>query len=301
MRSLFGVPHNSWFRGNLEGIPTQYIARLLSLRHKLSWNILSQVTLQAMLEQKAVRSPQGAIDKARAAKKLPSIGYRGILTQLREWIDRMHPADTARSVWGDYAKANTYSSTEIENKAQAIREFVSTVRPATLIDLGCNSGDFSIASLEAGAGRVVGFDFDHQAVEEAFARSFREKLNFLPLWLDAANPSPDQGWNQAERLGFGKRAQADAVIALAFEHHLIIGKNIPMAETVAWLVSLAPSGIIEFIPKSDATIQQMLALRDDIFPDYSEENFANILRSHANIVRTKIVSASGRTLYCFQK
>jgi ribosomal protein L11 methylase PrmA len=204
-------------------------------------------------------------------------------------------------VWGDYAKANTYSSTEIENKAQAIREFVSTVRPATLIDLGCNSGDFSIASLEAGAGRVVGFDFDHQAVEEAFARSFREKLNFLPLWLDAANPSPDQGWNQAERLGFGKRAQADAVIALAFEHHLIIGKNIPMAETVAWLVSLAPSGIIEFIPKSDATIQQMLALRDDIFPDYSEENFANILRSHANIVRTKIVSASGRTLYCFQK
>ena len=89
-------------------------------------------------------------------------------------------------------------------------EFAAKTRPKVMIDIGCNTGDYSVAALEGGASYVVGFDFDQRALDLAFSRSETEKLSFLPLWLDASNPSPDQGWMQAERAGFGERAKVDA-------------------------------------------------------------------------------------------
>ena len=301
LRSLFGVPHNAWFRGSLEGITTADLSRLLSFRQKLSWNVLSHVTLQAKLEAQAVNSPTKAIEKAKRAKGLSRIGYQGILTQLRNWIERLQPAFTGRTVWGDYAKENTYTDEEASAKKQAIRRFAASVRPKSLIDLGCNTGDFSVAALEGGAESVVGFDFDHRAVDLAYARAVDGNLNFLPLWLDAANPSPDQGWQQAERPGFSKRAKADAVIALAFEHHLAIGKNVPLPQVIKWLVETAPTGIMEFVPKNDTTVQQMLALREDIFPGYSEAAFVQALEQNSRIVGRQVVSNSGRILFVYDR
>jgi ribosomal protein L11 methylase PrmA len=170
-----------------------------------------------------------------------------------------------------------------------------------LIDLGCNTGDYSVAALEGGAEYIIGFDFDQTAVDIAFSRSKQDNLNFLPLWLDAANPSPNQGWRQSERRGFAERANADALIALAFEHHLAIGRNVPLVDVVNWLVSLAPVGIIEFVPKADSTVQKMLALREDIFPDYNEAAFEAAIQRKAKIVGKQVISESGRTLYRYDR
>ena len=96
----------------------------------------------------------------------------------------------------------------------------------------------------------------------------------LPLWLDAANPSPSQGWGQAERQGLAERARADALIALAFIHHIAIGRNVPLDMALDWLLAMAPVGVIEFPPKSDPMVQRLLSQRDDIFPDYDEATFS---------------------------
>ena len=45
---------------------------------------------------------------------------------------------------------------------------------------------------------------------------------------------------QAERSGFLERAKANAVLALAFEHHLAIGKNVPLSQVVSWINYLSP-------------------------------------------------------------
>ena len=54
-----------------------------------------------------------------------------------------------------------------------------------------------------------------------------------------------------------------------------------------WLTGLAPSGVIEFVPKSDPTVQRMLALREDIFTDYDEAAFRTCLANNARIVRDR--------------
>lgn len=301
LRAVLGVPHNAWFRGSIEGIPTLQLAKMLPLRSKFSWNTLSQVVLPAKLEQKALNAPDASINKAKTNTPLSKAAYNGFLLQLRNWISRLKPADTAKTVWGEYANTHTYSNEETDAKSLAIREFAEKLKPSRLIDLGCNTGDYSVAALEGGAEYVVGFDFDQRAVDTAFRRAKDNKLNFLPLWLDAANPSPNQGWRQVERAGFAERAKADALIALAFEHHLAIGKNAPLEQVVDWLISLAPRGIIEFVPKNDSTVQKMLALREDIFPEYTEEYFTRLITQRAKVVNQTVVSQSGRTLFEYDR
>ncbi len=147
----------------------------------------------------------------------------------------------------------------------------------------------------------MGFDSDQGALDAAFARSQAKNLDFLPLYLDAANPTPDQGWEFSERKGLGKRANADAILALAFEHHLAIGRNVPIDRLVDWITGLAPTGVIEFVHKTDPTVQRMLALREDIFDDYGEAQFVSALTSRARILKSEVVSASGRRLFWYEK
>jgi len=148
---------------------------------------------------------------------------------------------------------------------------------------------------------VVGFEFDQAALDTAYYRAVKENLALLPLFLDAANPSPDQGWAQRERSGLAARRNADAVFALALVHHLAISRNVPLGEVVVWLVSLAPSGVIEFVPKADAMVRRMLALRTDVFEDYTEEVFLGALEAAGRVVRTARITESGRLLAWFDR
>ncbi len=300
LRALLGVNHNPWYRGSLEGLPSQDLARLLPWRRKLSWRVMTYVVMQARLQSSA--NDKGTVDAARVrGKGLSKTALLGILTQLRSWIAGLQPADTGKTVWGDYAHANTYTSAAEQAKRRFIAEFAAATKPNLLWDLGCNTGEYSAEALAAGARAVIGFDFDQKALETAFARACRDGLNLLPLFQDAANPSPDQGWNQAERRSLHGRRSADGLLALAFEHHLAIGRNIPLDQVVGWLTGLAPRGVIEFVPKDDETIQRMRALREDILDHYNEEAFTAGLERNARIVRSEAIAESGRRLFWYDR
>lgn len=297
---LFGVPHQPWYRGSLNGIPAQDLAALLPLRRKLSPKLLTHVVLPASLNRAGQRAgaklDAGKIRQAR----LPKENYRRMLTGLRDWIAGFEPKRGTKTVWQDYAETTSYDAAERDAKAAFIRRFVAETRPALLWDVGCNTGDYAVVALEAGAGYVVGFDADQGALDRAFERARSARLSFQPLYLDATNPSPSQGWAQSERHGFADRARADAVIGLALIHHLAIGANVPLRDVVRWLVGLAPCGVIEFVPKSDPMVQRLLQLRKDIFPDYGEEPFLRFLEAEAEIVERATISASGRCLVRFE-
>lgn len=175
------------------------------------------------------------------------------------------------------------------------------MKPRIIWDFGCNTGTYSKVALENGATYAVGFDYDHGALELAFSRASSENLSLLPLFLDIANPSPNQGWNENERKGLSERASSDAVIALAFVHHIVIGRNVPLSEVVNWLTILAPQGVIEFVPKQDPMVQELLALRDDIFYDYTEEKFLEYLSRNSEIVESQTLTQTGRKMIWFRR
>lgn len=299
LQSILGVPHNAWYRGSLDGISAEHLNDLLPWHSKLSWGVFTNVVMQARLQSRT-RNDDSALRRAEA-RKLPLTGLKELLRGMRRWISRLRPKGVRTTDWQGYADNNSYQAEESAAKRQFVAEFVREVSPDMLWDMGCNTGDYSMVALESGAGRVVGFDFDHNAVDAAYQRSAATDAKFLPLVLDAVNPSPGQGWAQSERKGLDERGSADALVALALVHHLAIGKNVPLTDVVNWLVQLAPVGIIEFVQKSDPMVQQLLRLREDIFEDYNQQTFEAALERHASITKSEQVSATGRRLYCYRR
>lgn len=293
-----GAAYHAWYRGAQEGIGTEDLARLLGPWHKASLRVLMHVTLPASMQ---ARSRNAA--RSKAPTKVPRVskaGLRNILGQLRDWIDGLTPKGGS-SDWASYDRQNSYDPAEADEKKTLLREFVQRYRPATVWDMGCNSGVYSEALLEAGSSRIIGFDADHNALASAVDRATTKGLDFLPLHLDLANPSPDQGWAQVERGGLQRRADADGIVALALEHHLAIGRNVPLPRLTEWLVGLAPRGVIEFVPKSDPMIRRMLALRQDIFPDYSIDAFEASLGAVSRIAARRTISRTGRALFIYER
>ncbi|MDP6173433.1 MAG: hypothetical protein QGF09_04625 [Rhodospirillales bacterium] len=296
MRALFGVPHNSWFRGELDGVDQANLRRLLSLRHKFSLNIWLHVILPDLLQNKFAGEVKLEKLEKENARNLPKARLQHMLGGLAKWITRLKPKGGV-TVWQDYAENNSYQDGAAQEKMDFVKALAQDLKPAMLWDLGCNTGAYSEISLAAGAARVIGFDFDTGALDGAFQRGRDKDLDFLPLFMDATNPSPDLGWALRERKSIMGRKGADAVLALAFVHHLAIGANIPLDEVVEWITGLAPSGVVEFVPKSDPMVLRMLMMREDIFPDYTEENFAASLQKHRRIMATQALSGSGRKLF----
>jgi ribosomal protein L11 methylase PrmA len=299
LRSVLGVPHNAWFRGSLEGITAAELSQVLPWQSRLSWNTLTNVFMQARLQRSASSSEKAL--KTATTKKLPKLGFEQMLLGLRRWIAGMEPRPDDKSEWQDYTQDNSYTDGEASQKRQFVADFVAAAKPGLMFDLGCNTGDYSALALKNGAQVVVGFDLDHGVLDYAYDRARRDSLNFLPLHMDAANPSPEQGWLQAERQGVARRARGDAVLALALVHHLVIARNIPLDSVLDWITGIAPRGVIEFVPKADPMVQRLLQLRQDLFDDYGQENFESLLAARGHIVKSRAVLSSGRTLYCYER
>jgi len=298
LRAYLGVPHNAWYRGELEGIPTDHLNRLMPLRRKLSSRVLMHVTLPTRFQKKF--SDAGSVDEISSAKQasLPLNTFRRMLEKLTAWIEELDPPE-GKTEWSDYAQQNSYNDKSAGMKRRYIESFVSETGCRMIWDLGCNTGDYSIAALNGGAGYVVGFDVDQGALEKGFSRIREARLNALPLFFDAMNPAPRQGWGQGERQGMAERGPADGILALALIHHIAIAGNVPLGKATEWLTRLGNRGVIEFVPKSDPMVQRLLQLREDIFHDYNEENFLFELKKHADVVDIADVPDSNRKLVHF--
>jgi ribosomal protein L11 methylase PrmA len=299
LKSKKGIKFNNWFKGNLEGIQTDELNNLLNIFDKFSYNVFVHVHLLNKLENKYT-SKKTLEPVTKVKNKITKKNFMAILSQLREFISKLKDYKSI-STWDDYSKNNSYTSEEANRKKYFVAKFSRENNFNLIADLGCNDGEYSTLCLKNGCEKVVGFDFDINAIDKAYKKASDKDLNFLPLYFDASNPSSNIGWYQNERRGFIERANFNAIIALAFEHHLAIGKNIPLNDVVKWLVSLAPSGLIEFVPKKDETIQKMLEFKGDIFPDYTEANFEKILLKYSEIISKNIISDSKRTIYEYKR
>ena len=273
--------------------------KILNLFDKFSYNIFVHVHLLNKLEEKIKNKKSLKLNSVRKTF-LSKNQLMAMMKQLRNFISKLKDHKSI-STWDTYSIENSYSNSAENEKKEIVRKFFIKNRFNLVCDLGCNDGEYSEIALNNSCNRVIGFDFDLNAIEKAFIRSKKKNLNFLPLYFDASNPSTKLGWDENERKSFKERANFDGLIALAFEHHLAIAKNIPLKDVIKWLTSLAPKGLIEFIPKDDDTIQKMLELKGDIFKNYNMENFENYLSLYCKIISKNYIKETKRIIYEYER
>lgn len=283
------------FRSHLDGVPVETAVAALPLFTRFAPRPLLHLTLPARLDRSSRH--QDNLPALAHRRPLPKARLIAMLEQLKHWISSLDSKRRGTTLWQDYEATCLYSDSETDAKSKIVAEFAGRVKPPMLLDVGCNSGAYSEIALNSGANYCVGLDVDLGALSAAVTRAKNKVLALLPLVQDLANPSPAQGWLLSEREPLSLRLNADGLLALAVVHHLALGRNIPLPEVVTHLVSLAPAGIIEFVPKADPNAQRLLVLKGDIFPDYDEAVFEATLAGHARILHKHRVTAAGRTMY----
>ncbi|NIQ16595.1 MAG: class I SAM-dependent methyltransferase, partial [Candidatus Dadabacteria bacterium] len=92
LRSYLGISHNSWYRGNIEGISIKDIRKILPFYRKLSFRVLTNIVLPDKYQDKSLDNLNLNIKKIDNAK-LPKMGYLGMLNQLHSWISKLKPSD----------------------------------------------------------------------------------------------------------------------------------------------------------------------------------------------------------------
>lgn len=249
------------------------------------------------------------------AKSQRQFGKKGISrnfkmnrTSLLGLIDSLNSAinglnwNPKESEWMSYYEAdNNYSPAGFEHKKQLVAAFLKQIPSKLVWDLGANTGEFSRIASREGA-LTVSWDVDPACVEMNY-RACREagEKNILPLLLDLTNPSPAVGWAHEERESLMERGPVETVLALALIHHLAIANNVPLKNVAEFFSRICRNLIIEFVPKTDSQVQRLLKTREDIFFNYSREDFEKEFMRYFSVISCVTIKDSERVLYLMKK
>jgi len=267
---------------------------------RLSRAALVPITLPALLEKRGSSQPATP-----AASKDPGLALhilRGTLASLRRRTRRAIPRAPA-SEWSGYTASLThYTAEETAAKLAFVRDALEELRPARVLDIGANTGEFSALAASLGAS-VIALERDAASADRLFALSRERNLDILTLHADLARPTPAAGWENRESSALLPRLeqQADMVLLLAVIHHLLLMEQIPLPAILALLHRLTRGHLLlEWVPPGDPMFQSLLRGRDSLYGALSEDELlaacAGLFRTHRRETLT-----NGRVLFLLER
>jgi hypothetical protein len=283
-------------RSFIDGVPLDLAARLLPFPARVNLGLNVHLFLHAR-SQVALKA--GKVTK-KTRPKLSKDGLGRIIEHLSETITGLQAKDM-NTPWEAYYSFTNYSPISFQKKKQLVSTLIESVHPKTIWDLGANTGEFSKLGSQQGI-YTVSFDSDIRAIEKYYS-GLAEKNDrlVLPLVMDLANPSSDSGWGGVERASLARRGNADLVMALALIHHLCFTNNLPFSRVASYFSELGEHLLIEFVPKHDSQVIEMLSSRQDIFPWYTEELFVSEFSRYFTVVRRETIPGTARVLFLMKK
>ena len=276
-----GIPFQPLLRSRLEGIPPDEAAMYFYGLRRFKRGVLSHVWFPAKAERRILRR-EGKVNPPTSKRRQPKTMLLALLDSLTRLVEKLSYGQM-RSDWSTYPETHSYEAAEFEQKKVFVEKHTSARRPGLLWDLGANTGLFSrIAARHSGT--VVAVDGDQNSVDMLY-RGIRDgpERNIIPLVMDLANASPNQGWAGKERAAFDTRRSPDMVLCLALVHHLRVAANVPLASFIEWLESLNAAVVIEFVGRDDEMFSRLIENKDDDYPDYTAENFRSELERRFTI------------------
>lgn len=210
-----------------------------------------------------------------------------------------HPGSAYSTYYEDKNEAFPASpSSDWTAKQYSVHEAVHRHRPATVLDLGSNTGWFSTLAATLGS-RVVSVDLDEGSIDRLYRDAQRQQLDILPLVANLTQPLPElrpriyEDEPSLSLIGDGpplvsapnERLQCEMVLALALVHHLVLGQAHNFEQVAAIFGGLSTKYLcVEFVGIDDP----MVTGEPTFFPAYNSardsygwytiENFITALR-----------------------
>ena len=170
--------------------------------------------------------------------------------------------------WHDYY-AGIDDEFDKEFKIKMVGDLLREMAPETVLDIGCNTGVFSIEAAKKGA-CVMSLDSSESCVERLYQIASKDKLKITPLVVDILSPTPAFGYMSEQYPSLMERAKSDCVLFLGIMHHIHISGRQSFERIAKMLEKLASKSLIfEFVSMQDANIPHLSKRR---IIDYSEDS-----------------------------
>lgn len=214
-------------------------------------------------------------------------------------IDATPPRSGYSSYYDEKREAHSLSEpSSFLPKQKAVFDILRAERPATVLDIGANTGWYSSLVASLGAS-VIALEQDESCVDILYERARRLGLRILPLKVSFSELTreiygsmklepgyADRGLkeNPLYRAGID-RFKADLVLVLGLAHHLVLGEGYAIEEVFEILQKLCGKALVlEFVALNDEKIvtepEFFSRLWKSDASTYNLEKFVEIGRRH---------------------
>lgn len=297
----FGLSLSSTFLQFRDGLEPEQLYAMCSPLQRFKPSMLRLVSLPKWLTGVAESTAETLYATRRVSPDRARFTLERLIHSARKLLNAVCPRDRG-SRWTGYVDL-PHARIATEAKTAFVVEAVRQGGCTAVLDIGCNTGEYSRAAARAGT-RVVAIDFDAEVVGENWRQACREHLDILPLVVNIARPTPSLGWRNQEQSSFLERASGhfDCVLMLGLIHHLLVSERIPLGEIVDLAAQLTTSTlIIEFVPASDPMFRRIARGRDALHSDFTHTAFEGALLKRFEVVNVAPVPGGDRVLYCLRK
>ena len=224
-------------------------------------------------------------------------------------IDKWKQAFQFEKHWLDYYQNDIASEKYLQHKEVIIKEWLNQTKPASVLDLGANTGRFSFIASEY-ASKVIALESDTQCVDtidQAIldmnkSLPVNEQKQIVAARIDLAETTPNMGVLEKEYSSIYTRARCTMVMALALTHHLYISDQLSFVKIASMLYRFSEQYVItEYIPINDEKVQLLIKDKYREYPDYTEVSFRKALESHFSIKEYRQIDGSERIIYLLEK
>lgn len=281
------------------GISPNEITRFLPAIAKFKFGWINARIYLPKFAMDLARKAGSEKDLARRAKtaSYSTAARKSFFESLRKDVSSI-PVDGASSDWSKYyADINSFLNPSVFNsKQKKISELLEKFKPATVVDIGCNQGGYSILAALRGA-QVIAFDNDEDSVSLLYKLAREKQLAILPLVGDVLYPAPQCGWRAQEFPAAPVRFRSEMALALALVHHLAITQIQTFDRIVMTLSEYAEKWLVtEFVPLEDPRSQELLLTNRRDMSWYTLDGFMAALNKEFRKVDTYPSYPEGRTL-----
>ena len=300
---LWGMRLADVFLTRRDGLEPEEVYRWCHPLARLRPSVLSLVCLPKWLSGSARREAATLYQARETNAEKARFIVESLLGRLGKMLAKLEPRRTRASVWSDYMQTHSYSGPAFAAKERFVRDALAELKPARVLDVGANTGHFSVMAAEGGA-RVVAIDIDPACVGAIYQRARAGSLDLLPLVVDLARPTPALGWQYRESASFLDRARgaSDCVLMLAVLHHLLVTERVPLEDVLALAAELTTDAlVIEFVAPADEMFRQLTRGREHLHASLTAEVFEAACSKRFDVVRSAALPETHRRLYLLRK
>jgi SAM-dependent methyltransferase len=300
-----GLRLDQIFLTRRDGLEPEDVYRLCGFARRLRPPFLTLVSIPTWLAGKSDPKSEAVYrQRRRVSEEQSTFTLERLFKRLRRQLEQAKPRGRQASSWSEYmASVETFPPNYLSEKEVFLREALGEFKPEKLLDVGCNTGHFSVIAAQQGTS-VVAIDQDPLVVAAVWRQAVDQHLNIQTLVVDFARPSPAVGWCNAENPSFLDRARGsfDAVLMLALVHHLMVTERIPLNQVFSLAAEMTTDLlIVEFVGPDDPMFRRLLRGRGQLFEGFSREVFEDGYQEEFSHIRSQQLGQTDRWIYLLRK